>query len=151
MIDHVPVIFIQRLGLVNVAKHRLLEIKHGTAHQPLPENEDVCNQSHFPMHALETSLGVRSFVHLDDDQASDEQDHRDGIGCRVNIRASELVFLGRGRLKDERALDEKEDCQRVEQRMVGKEHDLVLEHCSPYKRSEDEDASLGEDCCDMSA
>lgn len=64
---------------------------------------------------------------------------------RVHICSLDLVFLSRRGLEDEGGLDQKQDCGRIEQWVVGEEDDIVFQNGCPYQGGQDPDPCLSED------
>lgn len=69
----IPVILVKGLGPVNRTKDQIWQEKLCQPNQPLDEDENICNQRYLAMSTLKSSLGVRSFVHFDNHQASNKR------------------------------------------------------------------------------
>lgn len=68
---NLPMVFVDGLGSVDATKD-LRDEKLRETDQPLNEDQDVRHQTQFAVDALESSLGMRSLVELNDDETGDE-------------------------------------------------------------------------------
>lgn len=63
----------------------------------------------------------------------------------MDVSAIDFVFLRRGGLQDQSALDKQEDRRRIEERVIREEYEVGLQNGRPHQRGEDPDAGLCED------
>lgn len=92
------VILVYRLSLVDRAEH-VGCIELSNTNNELNAEQDVYHQANLAVSALEASLRMRSLVHLNHDQTSDQEAQGDDIEARMYVGSLHFLLLCRRGLK----------------------------------------------------
>jgi len=109
------VVLVELLSVVDAAKYAFWHVELCKSNHGLYDDQNKRDQAHNAMYICESSLGMAGFVHLDDDQTSNEGYRPCEIECKMYVSALRLLFRSRCRLEHQNGLRDKQNASRIDE------------------------------------